>query len=119
MSLTKVEQIAIDRAITLLRSLKAQYKIILPDGTEHGELVATKPKAKRNSKHPHGMMSAYFQPLVKDMQPGEVLTIDASIYGPVDLRATLSGWCTTRWGKGSVITSINHKNNTVEVMRVA
>lgn len=119
MTISKTEQIAIDRAITLLRSLKAQYKIILPDGTEYGELTVAKAKAKRTFKHPHGMMSAYFQPLVKDMKPGDVLVIDASIYGPVDLRATLSGWCSARWGKGNVITSINHETNSVEVLRVA
>lgn len=119
MSITKTEQIAIERAIALLNAAKAKYKIILPDGTEYGELVVAKARTKRNSKHPHGMMSAYFQPLIKDMQPGEVLVVDASIYGPVDLRATMSGWCAARWGKGNVITSINHENNTVEVMRVA
>lgn len=119
MSLTKVERIALDRAITLLRSLKAQYKIILPDGTEYGELVVAPLKAKRNSKHPRGEMSAYFQPLLENLQPGEVRTIPADKYGPVDLRATLSGWCTGRWGKGNAITSVDHKTNSVEVMRVA
>ena len=119
MTISKTEQIALERALALLNAAKAKYKIILPDGTEYGELVVAKPKAKRNMKHQRGELTTYFQPLIEGMQPGEVRTIPAGKYGPVDLRASLSGWCAGRWGNGNSITSVDHRNNAVEVMRVA
>ncbi|RPJ30103.1 MAG: hypothetical protein EHM17_00375 [Verrucomicrobiaceae bacterium] len=116
--MNNVEKTALDRAVLLLNSIKAKYKIISPDGTEYGELVLAPVKTKRVSAHPIGEMSNYYRPMVIDMQPGDMRIVPAGKYELEGLRGTMSGWFTARWGKGAVITSVNKLNNTIEVLRV-
>ena len=111
-------EIALKRALSLLIAIKAEYKVILPDGTEHGTLEVVR-KKKRVFKYGLGEMSAYYRPLVSDMQPGDMRIVPADRFDSEHLRGTMTGWFTKMWGRGAVITSINREDNTIEVLRVS
>lgn len=115
----KVTELAVARALVILKSLKAEYKIILPDGAEYGDLVIQPKKAKRQFKYPIGEMADHYRPFVKNMKPGEVVSVPLGKFEAEHLRGTMTGHFAKTWGAGSTMTTINKKAKTVEVLRIS
>lgn len=115
-----VKQVALDKAIRLLDSLKLEYVILTPDGDSivQGDIeVSSKKHKRRKSDVPYGTYSTLFRSHgVDDMDIGDVLTIPCGSFDPLIIRKTLAAHAANKWGGGSVVTSIN--GNDVEVMRV-
>lgn len=96
----------------------AQYKIVMPDGTEFGTLDVVVKKRKRTAgPHPYGTLQAYFKPLLEDMTLGDVVVVPFDAFEGERLRSAISAWGAVCWGKGSCSTYINREEQTVEVMR--
>lgn len=113
-----VESAALNKAIALLDAIKAEYKIIAPNGREYGTLKVVPPKKRTSSGVPWGEIANYYRPLVQDLKPGDMVLVPAKNYDIESLRGSMAGWFTTNWGKGSAITSVNRNDNVVEVLRV-
>lgn len=112
-----VRTVALQRAIQLLNSLGAQYKIITAGGEEYGTLQAVK-IAKRKLEFPMGAVRNYFVPLIKDMKVGDVLTVPAAEYGVERMQNGICAYATYTWGNKSVITRRDVDKNEIEVMRI-
>jgi hypothetical protein len=118
-----IQKTAIAKLIKALDGAGANYKIILPDGTEYGELEtkpvkATKPKGSRASPYPRGELHNYVQPFLADMAAGDVMVIPYDKYpGPL-LAARCYSAGFDSWGKGNVMGRRNDKTKTVEIMRL-
>jgi hypothetical protein len=116
-----IQQIALERAINTLKGLGAQYKIILQDGTEYGDLhvkPADKPRTRAISLHPWGALKDHYMPYVKDMEPGGAGKIPFGVFEPDNLRGSLAAWCNKHWGAGASITSIDRGNKVIEIIRL-
>ena len=116
-----VQQIALDRALKLLDAAGVSYAVIGIDGTRHGnlEIAVPKPPKKKIFRHQHGEFRDYFMPYIESMQPGDLVEIPPGKYQLEELRGPLSSWCSTNWGAGSTITSVDRKKNYVQVLRVS
>jgi hypothetical protein len=116
-----VNQIALDRALKLLAASGAQYAVIGLDGVKYGTLdvVEPKPAKKKVFTHAHGEFRDYFMPFIGGMKPGDSVKIPPGKYQLEELRGPLSSWCSTHWGAGNTITSIDRKANLIEVLRVS
>lgn len=116
-----VQQVALDRALKLLDAAGAQYAVLDSNGVKHGtlEIAVPKPAKKKIFTHKHGEFRDYFLPYIESMNPGDCVHVPVGKYELEELRGPLSSWCSTNWGAGSVITSINRKGNIVEVLRVS
>jgi len=116
-----VNQIALDRALKLLDAAGVQYAVIGLDGVKHGvlEVAEEKSKKKRALRYAYGEFRDYFMPYIKDMEPGDSVKIPPGKYQLEELRGPLSSWCSTNWGAGNTITSIDRKAGHVEVLRVS
>lgn len=113
------QSIAVSRAIALLNAAQAQYKIITEDGAEYGGLTVVVPKAKKRiHTRPRGELRDYYLPYLINMQAGQTVSVPAGPYELEDLRGPITSYCSTHWGNGSYITSINRKENAVELLRV-
>jgi len=116
-----IQQIAFDRAINTLTGLKAKYKIILPDGTEYGDLQVLPPAKLRTraaSLHPVGSLTKHFIPYLKDMPPGGAAKVPFAEFKPENLRGSMAAWCNKHWGTGASITTIDHTGKFVEIVRL-
>ena len=118
-----IQKTAIARLINALEGAKASYKIILPDGTEHGTLETKpvkvkKPKGTRASPYPRGELSGYIQPFIAGLAVGGVAVIPYDKYpGPL-LAARCYSAGFDSWGKGNCMGTRNDKTQTVEIMRL-
>lgn len=126
MSDNKVQQLAIERAVQLLKASGAKYKIVLGD-VEYGDLEIKPPKkgkpnaGRRNAVYAkqgrkHGDISSYMWPLIKDMQVGDVVAVPFNGFDPATLQSAISAKACHEWGNGSSITSKN--KNAVDILRV-
>jgi hypothetical protein len=70
------QAVAIQRAITLLNAAGADYKIIAPDGTEYGALLAQKAQKIKRKRTGVDFKSIY-RPVMDQMQPGDTRKIVA------------------------------------------
>jgi len=118
-----IQKTAIARLINALEGAKANYKIILPDGTEYGTLETkpvktVKPKGSRASPYPRGELHSYVTPFLADMNVGDVMVIPYGKYpGPL-LATCCYSTAFSLWGKGNCMGSRNDKTKTVEIMRL-
>lgn len=119
-----IQKIAITKALPLLRASGAQFKIIEPDGTEHGTLVVASPvEAKRRANlHPRGTFSTHFKPLVEKVAVGESIVVPyvAHLQSELDkerLQASMCSHLTQIWGKQTYLTHRNGQG--VELLRLA
>jgi hypothetical protein len=116
----------------LLKSLKANYYIELPTGEEisHGldgyELVQTeeeKPQRKKRemrSGQPFGAQAKYFRPFLENCKAlGDVAVVPLADWDGHILRSSIAAHCSTYWGKGTYVTTLNREKKQVEVMRTA
>ena len=119
--MSHVSEVALSRALLLLKSVKAQFKVIMPDGAEHGELVVVQPKSKTRQRGPYayGAINAYFSPLIGNMKAGDMVEVPWSEFEAERLRGGISAYAVQRWGKQSAITVVNREKKVIEVLRVS
>jgi|688.fasta_scaffold849650_2 hypothetical protein len=118
-----IQKTAIARLINALNGAGADYKIILPDGTEYGTLETkpvkkAKPKSSRASPYPRGELSGYIAPFLSGMVAGDVMVIPYDKYPGTLLAARCYSAGFDAWGKGNCMGSRNDKTKTVEIMRL-
>ena len=115
----------LERSLAALRATGAKFIIVMPDGTTHsqGDLKLVDPeneksRRKRNFQHPHGAISAYYLPLIKDMQPGQIVEVPYDKFSPEILVSGISSRAGIMWGRNSTVTARNPTKQVVEVLRV-
>lgn len=118
--LTKVQKLTLQRAIDLLVALKFPFAIVDSTGGRHGELeIKTKTRTKHfERKYPHGQRAKYAKHFISDLQLGQELCVPCDIYEPEDLRNSIISACHKRWGKSSVVTTLNRPSNHIEILRI-
>lgn len=112
-----VRTMALQRALQLLHSVGAKYKIVTPDGAEYGDLELAKDK-KSKRLHPLGALRNYYSPFIKDMQPGDVVQVPIGEYDMPRIQSGICAYAGSTWGNGSVVTRRDTLNNAIEVLRV-
>ena len=122
-----IQQIAAQKALYMLKALKAKYVIVLVDGTvlEEGglQLAVPKPEPKPRTRKPvdptvpYGTYTKYLKEQgLHAMLPGDVLVIDLLTFAPESIRGTAGALAVKLWGNASVLTSV--RNGMVEIMRL-
>lgn len=119
----EVQKQLLRKTITMLNASGVKYALVDFDGVKHGtlEIAPEKAPSKRSpSITPYGSLNEYAIPYIVDMVPGEVVTIpETDLFTLRRLQSCISGWTLRVWGEGTATTHQNHKNNTLEVMRIA
>ena len=121
--MSEIQQIALSKALALLRGAGAKYIVIDIDGTEfsHGDLKLASPEPEvkpitRKRLVPVGTYNDVYEPLLKDLQPGQTVSVPYSGLAPKGLQSAASAWCCHKWGPGAVM---SHKGpDALEVMRL-
>ncbi len=118
-----IQKTAIARLIKALDGAGANYKIILPDGTEYGTLETkpvkkVKPKSSRASPYPRGELAGYIAPFLADLPVGGVASVPYDKYPGTLLAARCYSAGFDSWGKGNCMGSRNDKTKVVEIMRL-
>jgi hypothetical protein len=122
-----------NKAIKDLNLVKAQFIVILPDGTTFdsgGDLIVLagpkkEKKPKQERKMPHGAYSTAYKKTVEGMKVGdvEVFTPTTEMVANgvtiTDLQGAISGIAHGVWGNDAHKTHMNKTNNCVELMRTA
>jgi hypothetical protein len=120
---TEVQKQLLKKALTMLNATGVKYALVDFDNVKHGtlEIAPEKIAGKRApSITPHGSVLEYALPYIKDMLPGEVTQIPTTeMFTAKRLQSTITGWVFRSWGEGAATTHQNHKNNTLEVLRIA
>jgi hypothetical protein len=116
-STVDVKLVALQRAIQMLKSIGAQYKIILDDGTEYGALETAK-SPKRKLAHPLGEIRQYYSSFMKDMKEGDVIFIPVREYGFKRIQGGVGTYASRVWGANSVVTTRDFSRDAVQVMRI-
>jgi hypothetical protein len=109
---------AIEQAQTILHAVKAQFVIVLPDGTrfEHGELQVKEP-AKRLHKNPHGLFSGHYKPYLENLEVGGIAQIPVGSFVKNEFQSSLTAWMSANWGSKSYATQYDEKSNSIVVLR--
>lgn len=119
----EVQKQLLRKALAMLNATGAKYAVVDFDNVKHGtlEIAPAKIAGKRASSiTPIGAVLEHSMPYIKDMQPGDVVQIPATdVFTTHRIQSTVTGWIWRTWGEGAATTHQNHKNNTLEVLRIA
>lgn len=99
------------------------FKVVLPNGEvqEHDPnnwLNPEKKLTRQRKDRPYGTLCNYYRPYVENMQVGEVVVIPRREFTFVELQSAVTAWCGHHYGNGSVTSSKNVSNDTLELMRL-
>ncbi len=116
-----IKNMTFDKALNLLRVLNAKFIVVSDDGKTHthGDLRLAEPPQERKRKQivPMGTYHSIYHPLVKDIKPGDGVSITLPEgMDPEGFRSSMGAWCSKHWGPGSYLTQI--EGRVVEVLRV-
>lgn len=121
-----IQNIAIQRAIALLNASGAEYIIRPKEGDDivRGSLQLyvppVVPERKRIQRVPMGFYKAIYDPMVANMQPGDVWSYVCPPEIDIDgLRSAVSSELNKHFGNGNGMTTIDKKTRKVEALRVA
>lgn len=119
--LSELQKIALNKALAMLKAAGTKYIVVLPTGEEitHGDLKLASPEQarKRVQVVPMGTYKKLYEPVLKNVEVGEIVHISSEGHDPKGLQSACTAWCSTHWGKGS---AMSHLTDTgVEIMRVA
>jgi len=119
---TKVQQVAIERAVQLLTASGAKFKVIWYD-KEYGDLVVAveKPKTRRQSLYEaegrkYGDIKNHYWPLVQDLPVGGVAVVPYATFKPASLQKAVSSGLCHAWGAGSNMCVLGTAG--IEVLRI-
>jgi hypothetical protein len=79
---------------------------------------AIKHKRTRQSKLPYGTLTTYFMPLIKDLQPDDLVQIPVGDFEASALQGAISATTTKLWGKGSSSCVMSADKTMLEVWRL-
>ena len=111
----------LNRALMTLKAMNAEYKVILPDGTQFGDLevqVKPEPKKKRPCKYPRGTLNNYVRDFMKDMIVGDLVEIPVGEFLITEVQTAACNYSLTEWGKGCLTTAQNADKSAIEAMRL-
>lgn len=112
----------IDRALSALNAAAQfgySYAVHTPDGKKLGNLKAA-PGAtlKRVVVNERGTLKQIYEPFIANLKAGELAVVPCGEFKPEEVRASLSAYCTSHWGKGAHTSYIDNKAKEVQVMRI-
>jgi hypothetical protein len=119
----KVVLNAIKEATNKLVVTGCSFKVILPNGEEqihdpHNLLNPVKKITRKVKDRPYGSLLAHYKPFVDSMNVGDVVVVPRNEFTFQELQSAITAWCGHKWGNGSVTTSKNKDDDTVEVLRL-
>ncbi len=113
----------LDQSVKHLLALESRghvtFKVITTEGKEFGslEVKPTEKKKKKKLSLPYGEIRQYLLPILKDVQPDQVISIPLGRYKAESVRGNACSWCTTVWGKGTYSSTVNKVDKAVEIYR--
>lgn len=115
-----IQKKQVEILLAVLDKAGAQYKIILDDGTEYGELAVQvkKEMKRRSSLLPRGTLTSHFIPYIENLQAGDVVAIPSNGLDMEAIRSSLASWAFQHWGEKAATTMLNRKTNQLEVLRL-
>lgn len=120
---TEVQKQLLRKVLTMLNATGVKYALVDFDNVKHGtlEIAPEKHTGRRApSITPHGSVLEYALPYIKDMVSGDVVQIPATdVFTTQRIQSTVTGWIWKNWGESAATTHQNHKNNTLEILRIA
>lgn len=90
-------------------------------GISEGTIDLTKlgkHKRTRQSKLPYGTLTTYFMPLIKDLQPDDLVQIKVGDFDASGLQGAISATTSKLWGKGSASCVMSADKTMLEVWRL-
>lgn len=103
----EVKEIALTRALAMLRSAGAQYIVKVGDAVHtHGDLklAPPEPERKRKQRVPMNTYKNVYEPALRGVSPEQSVIIPWGDLNRGDMQAACSAWCTKYWGKGNYLT---------------
>jgi hypothetical protein len=99
------------------------FKVVLPNGEEqihdpHNLLKPAKVVKRTRKNRPYGSLLAYYKSFIEPLKVGDVAVVPCGEFTFQELQSAITAWGGQKWGNGSVATSKNTSNNTVEVLKL-
>lgn len=106
----------------MLKAVGVKYHIVTDEdvvlANHDFRFAPTKEQKRAKSEFPRGDVLNHYLPYIKELKPGEVAVIPDGGYGVERVRGGVCSWFSRTVGNNKVVSTINKKNNTVEVLRI-
>lgn len=115
-----IQKKTLQKAIDLLDTLGCSYAIIDLDGNHYGTLQVNQPKLSKKAplRFERGEIRRYLEQYLLTLKVGEVVAIPFGKFGGGTVQSSTAAWFHHRFGSGCQTSTMNHKTNCVEVLRL-
>ncbi len=111
----KIKLATLNRVLTMLDAIGAQYAIISPDGTRFGDLKLADEKPGYNFAE----LGAYVKQQFTPVEVGDVLIIPVDKFDVDKLQSAITSHACKIAGKGSYTTCRSKDKTQIEILRLA
>ena len=109
--MSKLEMIAVQNAINMLKARGCVYTVTAPDGETYSNMPERKKSVRVQS------FKEYVTPFLEKLEINEYMEIPFDKYNGSELQANICARSNTKWGPKSVMTSVNKEKKVVEIIR--
>ena len=114
----KIQDIALNKAITILNSLNCQFAVIDNNGNHFGTLKISTERLRAISKYPRGEATKFVSGYLASIKTGDVVEIPLKKYGGNKLQSWVSAYMCRTFGPESATSHINSDTGYLEVLKI-
>jgi hypothetical protein len=119
----EVQEKKLKQAIDTLEVLGLKFKVIRPDGFEHGDLEVKppeppkpEPKITKLPKYKRNEVRSFFLPFLEEMKAGDAKVIDCKSYDPRVISRDISSYCVNVFGRQSMSCHTDREKKKVQIL---
>lgn len=99
------KEVVIKKALSILDATNCKYHIVEDDGTEHGQPVEIKKRARKENKYAHGELQGHVKTYLEGINPGEMKSVPIDKFEINTIQASACNYMRKIHGPSSFLTA--------------
>ena len=112
--MSNIQEIALKKALVLLKASGCTYHVVDMDGEEYGEPIHE--KKKRLFKYKYGAVRTYLKPYIENLQEGQVVEVPIGEFNIDSVQSGLASYMAAMYGMGQYITTRSDDGQFVQMI---
>lgn len=113
--MSNIQEVALKKALVLLKASGCMYHVVDMDGNHYGEAIVDK-KKRAPSKYDYGSVRTYIRPYVENLEEGQIVEIPVGAFDIDAIQNGAGSLMVYLYGPGRCITTRSDDNQFLQMI---